>query len=284
MMPINFVLVRHGESEGNVANRRSRRGDNRHFTEGFRKRPSSQWRLTTRGEWQVRESGLWIRKNIMTRFDRRTTSSHIRAMGSAYQLEVLGPPWHVDYNLRERDYGQLDLLTDEERRDQFASDMERKETDPFLWAPGGGESMASVALRLRAPISTLHRECSDMNVIWVCHGEVMWTVRILLERMTPWRYLELHASKDPHHRINNAQVIHYTRRDPVTGEPSHKLEWVRSVCPWDIERSNNEWQRIHRPTFTDQELREEIESAPYSSRVFFYKRFALGQGFFYRTT
>lgn len=262
MMPINLVLVRHGESEGNVANRRSRRGDNKHFTSEFRNRPSSEWRLTTRGEWQVNQSGLWIRENIMARFDRRITSSHNRAMGSAYHLELIGPPWHVDYNLRERDYGQLDVLTDEERRKKFARDMERKEIDPFLWAPGGGESIASVALRLRTPISTLHRECSDMNVVWVCHGEVMWAVRILLERMTPWRYLELHASKDLQHKINNGQVIHFTRRDPVTGELSRKLDWMRSVCPWDLTRSYNEWQRIYRPTFTDEELREQVEKVP----------------------
>ena len=261
-MPINFVLVRHGESEGNVANRRSRRGDNRHFTKEFRKRPSSQWRLTTRGEWQIQQSGLWIRENIMARFDRRSTSSHIRAMESAYHLGVEGPPWHVDYNLRERDYGQLDVLTDEERRKKFARDMERKKSDPFLWAPGGGESMALVALRQRAPISTLHRECSDMDVIWMCHGEVMWAVCILLLRMTPWRYLQLHVSKKRHDRINNAQVIHFTRRDPVTGARTEKYEWMRSICPWDLKRSNNKWQRIQRPTFTDKELRVEVEKVP----------------------
>jgi hypothetical protein len=45
-MPANLVLVRHGESEGNIATALSKKGDNSMFTEAFLNRHSSTWRLT----------------------------------------------------------------------------------------------------------------------------------------------------------------------------------------------------------------------------------------------
>jgi hypothetical protein len=52
-MPIDLVLVRHGESEGNAARRSSMDGDNSVFTEEFCSRHNSRlgasgWRLVER--------------------------------------------------------------------------------------------------------------------------------------------------------------------------------------------------------------------------------------------
>ena len=40
MLPIDIILVRHGQSEGNVAQKASRKGDNQFFTPEFRDRHS----------------------------------------------------------------------------------------------------------------------------------------------------------------------------------------------------------------------------------------------------
>lgn len=48
-LPYDLVLVRHGESEGNVALNASKKGDNRYFDiPGFRDRPGHDWRRTIR--------------------------------------------------------------------------------------------------------------------------------------------------------------------------------------------------------------------------------------------
>lgn len=63
-MPLNLVLVRHGESEGNVAMHFSKRGDHTLFSQEFMNRHSSTWRLTDTGIAQAELAGFWIRKNI----------------------------------------------------------------------------------------------------------------------------------------------------------------------------------------------------------------------------
>ena len=56
-LPLDLVLVRHGESEGNVAQEWSKLGDDSLWTEEFRQRHSSRYRLTLKGREQVRGGG-----------------------------------------------------------------------------------------------------------------------------------------------------------------------------------------------------------------------------------
>lgn len=258
-LPIDLVLVRHGESEGNVANRRSRRGNDSAFTEEFLRRHSSTWRLTERGRDQAAATGGWISRNIAERFERYYVSEYIRAMETAALLGLPDAQWYRDFNLRERDWGELDVMADGERKRRFAQELQRRRSDTFFWCPPNGESLAQLCLRVDRILFTLHRECADGRVIAVCHGEVMWAFRVRLERMSQTRFRELDRSRDPHDRIHNGQVLHYTRRDPDTGEVSPHADWVRSVLPEDPSLSRNAWERIVRPRFSNEELLREVE-------------------------
>ena len=73
------------------------------------------------------------------------------------------------------------------------------------------------------------------------------------------------GSEDPTDRIHNCQVIHYTRRDPSSGELSAHLDWFRSICPWDSSLCCQEWRTIERRTYTNEEL---IEMAARYPRLF----------------
>lgn len=261
-MPIDFVLVRHGESEGNIANSRSRQGDDTDFDEKFLKRHSSKFRLTDKGRKQAQIAGLWIKENIGTDFFRYYASEYIRAMETAALLNLPGAKWYVDFYLRERNWGALDLMTDHDRRLHFAKDLERREIDSFYWTPPRGESMADLCRRLDRVLGTMHRECADKKVIIVCHGEVMWAIRVRLERMLQSRFQELDNSKHPFDHIHNCQVLHFTRRNPQTREISPYMDWLKSVCPWDISLSRNEWEKIERHRFTNEELLAEVELYP----------------------
>jgi NAD+ kinase len=255
-MPIDLVLVRHGESEGNLA----KTGDPSALTREFLDRHSSQFRLTTRGIVKAEAAGAWLRANGFASFDRYYASEYVRAYETAARLglELLpGQRWYLDFFLRERDYGLFDVMPYEERVQKYPEYLRHKARDGFFWTPpGSAESMAMVALRLGRLLDTLHRECSDKRVIVVCHGETMWALRVRLERMTQARYAELDASEDPKDRIRNCQIIHYTRRDPATGAMSRRYDWMRSVCPWDEAAAPPAWSPIVRPSFTNQELLE----------------------------
>ncbi|MDP2629155.1 MAG: histidine phosphatase family protein [Candidatus Harrisonbacteria bacterium] len=255
-MPINLVLVRHGESEGNVANRASRQGDDSYFTEEFRRKHNSRFRLTDLGRQQADTAGRFIRNQMeaLLPFDRHYVSEYTRAVETAAHLELPRAQWYIEFYLRERDWGAMDNMPDRERHEAFLSEMQRRERDAFYWAPSGGESMADLCQRIDRVLDTLHRECSDKNIIIVCHGEVMWAFRVRLERLTQEAYRQLDESEDPKNRIHNCQILHYTRRDPETRKLGKYLGWKRSICPTDTRLSHNSWESITRQRFANNDL------------------------------
>lgn len=258
-MPIDMVLVRHGESEGNLANRLSRGGDHSGFTEDFLRRHSSTWFLTPKGEEQAVVSGIWIRANIGAVFERYYVSEYVRAQQTAFGLDLPDAIWYSSIYLRERDFGNLDVMSDVDRRRIYADNLARRDASRLLWTPDNGESIASLLLRLERVLDTLHRECFDKRVIIVCHGEVILGFRAILERMTQLDFNALARSRDPLDQIHNGQVVHYTRREPVSGRIVPHIGWMRSVCPNDLSLSRNEWTEVRRPRFTNDELRSQVE-------------------------
>jgi NAD+ kinase len=263
-MPVDLVLVRHGESEGNYAYGLSYRGDHRYFEPGspFLQRHGSKWRLTEQGRQQAVTAGAWLRTNVAHVFDRYYAAEYLRAMETAGHLGFAEARWYCEFYLRERDWGKFDVMSIEQRKREYADDMRRRELDRFFWTPPDGESMATLCLRVERVLNTLHRECADKRVLIVCHGEVMWAFRVRLERMSQHRYQELDYSQDPFDKIHNCQILHYTRRDPATGTVTAYLNWLRSVCPWDLARSSNHWTTIQRPRYSNDDLLALVERTP----------------------
>lgn len=253
MMPIDLVLVRHGESEGNAAKAKSKAGDHS-ASELFRGRHSSSFRLTDIGIEQAKAAGAWIREHFTQGFGRHYTSAYLRAMETAGHLALPGASWYVEPALRERDWGDLDVMGESERYSRFRESLAMKQTSPLYWIAPNGESIMHATERVYRMLGTLARECSDKRVVIVAHGETMWCFRLLLERLSEERYNELDASKDPADRINNCQILHYTRRLPGQEISATSYSHMRSICPWDTKRSSNEWMTIVRPRFTNEDL------------------------------
>ncbi len=120
MLPLDLVLVRHGQSEGNIANTRSRAGDHSAFTPEFLNRHSTRLRLTDRGRTQAKAAGEWLRANGLTQFDRHYVSEYARAVETAALLDLPNARWYMDFQLRERDHGRMDIIPDNVRQEQFA--------------------------------------------------------------------------------------------------------------------------------------------------------------------
>ena len=263
-MPIDLVLVRHGYSEGNSANQRSRSGDDRAFTSEFLNRHSSQWRLTDRGRQQAEQAGIWIRENLaqLLPFDHCYTSEYVRAMETAALLGLPLPPkgWFTALNLRERDWGEQDVMTMTERMERYGENYAKRDVDRLYWKPVNGESIAEVCLRLYRVLDTLHRDCSDGRVLIVCHGDIIRSFRLMLERMSQDEFHSMSTSTNPHDRTHNCSIFHYTRRDPNTGHLDPYYKWLRHVCPWDQTLSPNIWQPIDRKTYSNAELLARAEA------------------------
>jgi len=267
--PLELVLVRHGQSEGNEAVARSQTGDLSAYTPEFKNKHSSTYRLTDKGIQQAKVAGQWIRDNIGDKFDRYYTSEYVRAMETAALLELPEAKWFTEIVLRERDKGRMDNTSAVDKKTVFADEMERRKRDAFFWAPPGGESLADVCIRVEHTFNTLRRECSNQRVIIVCHGEVMWAFRVRIERLSQIRFHQLQASKDPKDAIHNTQVLHYSRIHPVTGEIYPYFRFLRNSCPWKPEVSSDSWVEFDRPIYNNEELIQSVHTVPrYVNKAF----------------
>ncbi len=261
-MPEDLVLVRHEQSEANLVQKQYKQRPDAVAPEGFFDRHDSRMRLSNLGRERAPITGAWLRQEFPEGFDRYYTSPLARAAETAGRL-ALGGVWNIDDRWRERDWGEYGILNDEERERLFSLSVKIKGQTEWYWCPPGGESLATgVSLRQKDVFGTLAREMTGKRVIAVTHGEVIEVDRVIVERLLPEVWHEQKQSTD--YRMNNCQVLHYSRRDPETGELGKHLEWRRSVCAWDPTKSwqNGEWVKIERHKYSDNDLLQMVEAFP----------------------
>lgn len=265
-MPLDLVLVRHGESEGNLAVEAAKTGDAGLFTDGFMTTPGHQWRLTDRGRDQARTIGAWVAGEF-PKFHRYYASPYVRTKETAGWMQLPEARWLLNRALRERDWGEIGSIpkTEFESRPEYELNARHRKQDPLYWVAPGGESIAFVAEdRVRNVLDTLHRECGEQQVVCVTHGEVMWAFRLVLERMDDLRFKEL--DDDPSAKIHNCMAFHYSRVNPQDpADVSRRLEWMRTARPvqdedskeWTVEESG--WTHVEYSAFSSDDLIAQVE-------------------------
>ncbi len=255
MMPVNLFVVRHGESLGNQAKRKSEQGD-QSLLEKLRKTHTAHWPLTDKGVEQAKKAGAFLneyfnRERITP--ERMMVSSYARAMETAGHLDVRDAFWSIDTRLTERDWGELDCLSDEERLSRFGDAIHMRKIEPFFWRPPEGESFKDLIIRIRDVVDSIFRADVATCVI-VCHGEVMKALRIIFLGMTPGEYAEMEFSRDPLKRIHNCQIDHYSRKDPKTFTVAKRLEWLQVYRPAEGMDIAINWMKIPKRHFSNADL------------------------------
>jgi len=155
-----FIMVRHGESEGN----RDRR-----FT------ISSEIPLTEVGIRQAEEAARRITELfkpeavISSPFRRALQTSEIIAA----QLRL---PIEVSQDIHERDLGTLKGHLYENVRELRRNDPSYKRAQKWLWRPVGGESYEDVRRRVIGVLESLLAKYSGSEIVVVSHGVVMLSV------------------------------------------------------------------------------------------------------------
>lgn len=253
-LPRELVIVRHGESEGNVAVKLSKRNDHSHFTDEFLRQSSRKWKLTNTGKEQAIQAGKWLMDNGLSEFDGYYVSAYERARQTASRLGLPNATWRKPKILiRERDRGLADVVSYDQLSRDFGYVLEGLEREPYLFRFPNGESLADVELRVREFLRTLQREVPKGKVIVVCHGEVMWVFRVLLEGLSLDEFEKLDRSRNPIDRIHNCQIIHYSRT-AFDGTITPSFNRFRSICPTDIKLSNPWWRDIPKVRLSNQEV------------------------------
>jgi broad specificity phosphatase PhoE len=178
-----LVLVRHGESLGNLADAAARRDGSGRLDLDTRD-PDTP--LSPRGQEQASALGRYAAG--LTGDDRPdvvVSSPYVRAAQTARLATTsLGLEPSLDERLRERDLGVFDGLTGSGIREHYAEEAERRSRlGKFYYRPPGGESWTDVALRVRqvlVELATLH---PDQRVWVFTHQAVILCFRLVLEGM-----------------------------------------------------------------------------------------------------
>jgi broad specificity phosphatase PhoE len=205
--PREIVLVRHGESVGNLADAEAReRGADRLDLPAR----DADVELSERGRRQADALGAWM-ADAEHLPDVVVSSPYARALETARRaVEVPSLDVLLDVRLRERDLGRFDGMTGAGIRSEFADEAERRaRVGKFYYKPPSGESWADVVLRIRSLLADLRHGFEDQRVWMFTHQAVIMTFRYVLEGLTEQELLEIDRTST----IPNASMTTYRRGD-----------------------------------------------------------------------
>jgi broad specificity phosphatase PhoE len=221
--PNTLVLVRHGQSERNVAREQALGKPHIfHYHEGLR---DIDVKLTKQGFEQAHLTGAFLAERF--KFDVAFVSPYTRTMQTAETiLKHFEPhPKMVrEERIREIEFGMMDGLTNAGIKHQYPDEWERKKREGIYWyRPPGGESRPDVALRVQSFLGTLTRDYCGAHALVVCHSVVVLIFRRLLERWGEEEYLKVNREND----VKNCSMTAY-RYDPQAGRLV--LDEYNTIC------------------------------------------------------
>lgn len=205
--PRSLWLLRHAESEGNVADAAATGSGQQRLELQAR---DADMPLSRTGEGQAVALG---RAWALLPDDQRPTvvlsSPYERAHRTALlAVETAGLDLtiHRDERLRERDLGVLDGLTKHGIEAMHPEEAERRAwIGKFYYRAPGAESWADVAGRVRAVLDAALPRHEGERVVVASHQAVIMVARYVLEEMTEAEVLEVDATA----RLANTGLVRY---------------------------------------------------------------------------
>jgi broad specificity phosphatase PhoE len=192
-----LILVRHGESQGNVAAAVAREAQAEVVQMDVRDADAD---LSPTGAEQAAALGRGLAALDPGLAPTLVwTSPYVRARRTAELALAAGGldlPVVVDERLRDRELGILDLLTGRGVRARFPAEADRRRwLGKFYHRPPGGESWADVMLRVRSVLADLRDEGPDERILVVCHDALVLGFRYVCQRLSETEVLDLQATE-----------------------------------------------------------------------------------------
>jgi len=206
---VELVLVRHGESTGNVAAAAAHAAGAEVIDVGVR---DADVPLSATGVEQAQALGSALAA-LVAEHDLTSVwcSTYVRAEQTArIALDTAGLdlPFSRDERIRDRELGILDLLTFAGVTARHPEEAERRLwLGKFYHRPPGGESWADLALRVRSFLADLDRWEDGARVLVVCHDVLVMIFRYVLERLTEQQVLDISAANP----VKNVSVTRLVR-------------------------------------------------------------------------
>jgi broad specificity phosphatase PhoE len=226
--PAKMWLVRHGQSQGNVARDLADESGQHEIAIDVR---DVDVPLSDLGRRQARAAGDWFaslppqeRPEVILCSPYSRTRETAKIICEAGALSG-GPQRPVsDERLREREFGVFDRLTTAGIRARYPTEAaHRAMLGKFYHRPPGGESWADVILRLRSALNTINLHYSDKRVLVVCHQVVVLCFRYILEGLDEREILRI----DREAEILNCGICAYDF------EPGEDGLCAPALCLWN---------------------------------------------------
>lgn len=212
-------LVRHGESEANVAAARAEAAHQDVIDAGHR---DADVPLSALGFEQSRALGRELADRGVDDVPVRLwVSPYLRAQQTIdTALDAGGltePPKRVDERLRDRELGVLDLLTRSGVRNRFPDEERRRQwLGKYYHRPAGGESWVDVMLRLRSVLTDVDRTEDTQRLVVAAHDAVvMLTVAVCLD-------------------LDEPTLMEFARTHPVANASLTRLRRSAVGAPWEL--------------------------------------------------
>lgn len=221
-MITELVLVRHGESMGNVAAAAANVAGAEVIQVGHR---DPDVPLSPVGQEQAEALGQGLSPllsdDLVTQVWASPYERALQTTRTALAAAGLDLPIRVDERLRDRELGVLDLLTQRGVANRFPLEAQRRQwLGKFYHRPPGGESWVDVALRLRSFLRDLADVPDADRAILVVHDAVVMLFRYLCEG------------------LDERQVLEFGATDPVRNVSLTVLRREQSG-PWRLVRYND---------------------------------------------
>jgi broad specificity phosphatase PhoE len=234
--PEHLWLVRHGQSQGNVARDAADEAGSHEIDIEMR---DVDVPLSDLGREQAEAAGRYFAALPHgERPELILSSSYVRARQTAELIckagALAGGPGRtiVDERLREREFGIFDRLTTLGIRERFPEEAaHRRRLGKFYHRPPGGESWADVILRLRSMLNTINLHYCGRRVLVVCHQVVVLCFRYILEELDEEKILKI----DKQAEVLNCGICRYDFEAEGDGMCVPALSLWNHGAPLEIE-------------------------------------------------
>lgn len=190
--PAELVLVRHGQSVGNLADEKAYAAKAPRLELELR---DADVPLSDTGRRQAEALGRYLAKLpdgeapeviVASPYRRASQTAEVALDTWGGEVDLL-----IDERLRERDLGVFDGMTRFGIREEYADEAKRRDLiGKFYYVPPSGESWCDVCLRIRTLIRDL--EGWEGRRLWLfSHQAVIMSFRYVLENLTEQELLEI---------------------------------------------------------------------------------------------
>lgn len=258
-MPQLLALVRHGLSEANDGHKNLAHNQGHLNPESIIDKPVYLSRLKSpEGVNQAKAAGEWLKKKEPN-WDAGYVSPFIRTIETAGHVIETGEDfWRIDHLLRERDWGELDIVPNQVRFDQYKAQIDACLNGHWLLKPPGGESLIDVLVRVVLFNDILARRNASQRILAVTHSEY---IKAAMMYYLSWPLAEMSEFEEEWGIFSkpvNCQIV-------MLGDPDSegRFSRIKSIVPWDKLHANNlDWTEIKPRRYSTQDLKSIVDNFP----------------------